>query len=120
MPTPADPRIADRLRARRARIVRIRKRALASAAGTFVLAWGVIFMQLVSGHDPALAKHSTAASTNAAGASGGASPVTTSASGSRSASSGGASSGSVSSGSATAAPASSGSDGTSALTTSQS
>jgi predicted ferric reductase len=41
--------VAERLRTRRLRIARIRRRVLAAAGATFVLAWGVIFVQLVSG-----------------------------------------------------------------------
>ena len=42
----------------------IRKRVIAASASTFALAWGVIFVQLVSGHDPVLA-HSKAKTTTA-------------------------------------------------------
>jgi hypothetical protein len=34
----------------------IRKRAVASGLGIFAVVWGVVFAQLVSGHDPALAE----------------------------------------------------------------
>ena len=47
--------VTARLKARRRRIGLIRKRTVAIAASTFALIWGVIFVQLVSGHDPALA-----------------------------------------------------------------
>lgn len=103
--TPDTKRLVDeRLRARRRRSGRIRKRVLAAAGSTFVLAWGVIFVQLVSGHDPALAKRSTT-STSSRGSAATAGQSGTSSSGT---SSGSSSSGSSSSGS------------TSPLTTSQS
>jgi cytoskeletal protein RodZ len=47
--------VAQRRQARRGRAAAIRKRAIAAASCTFVLSWGVIFAQLVSGNDPALA-----------------------------------------------------------------
>ncbi len=97
-PTPRGDRRPDapvgttaRVKMRRRRVALIRKRTLAVAGSAFALLWGVIFVQLVSGHDPALAKKATAAVTSTT------------------------SSGSTSSGSA-----SSGSGSTSAITTSQS
>src|SRR5437868_654333 len=50
---------AARLNAHRRRVSLIRKRVVAAAAATFALLWGVIFVQLVSGHDPALGQTST-------------------------------------------------------------
>lgn len=100
--------VTARLKARRRRVRLIRKRALAAAASTFALLWGVIFFQLVSGHDPALAHKSSGAVTTTTGAS----PTTSS-------SSGPATSGSLSSSGGSAAGAS-GSGSTSPITTSQS
>jgi cytoskeletal protein RodZ len=62
-----DPKrlVAERLAKRRRRTVRLRKRVIAASGSTFVLAWGVIFVQLVSGHDPALA-HKASTTTTAA------------------------------------------------------
>jgi len=61
--------VAERLAERRRRTVRLRKRVIAASASTFGLAWAVIFVQLVSGHDPALAHKArtttTAATSNA-------------------------------------------------------
>lgn len=94
--------VTARLKARRRRVTLIRKRALAAAASTFALLWGVIFFQLVSGHDPALAHGARGAAT-----------TTTTSSGTKSSSSGSTSSGSSGSGS-------SGSGSTSPITTSQS
>jgi len=64
-PTNPDARklAADRLRARRERVALVRRRVLALAGSSFALGWGVIFVQLVSGHDPALA-HSNGTATN--------------------------------------------------------
>jgi cytoskeletal protein RodZ len=96
----ARPTVTERLRARRDRIIRIRKHTFAAAGTTFALAWGVIFVQLVSGHDPVLAKQSTA------GSSASHTTVTTSASGSTAASSAGSTSygGSASTGSSSTSP----------------
>jgi hypothetical protein len=44
------------LDARRRRISRIRRRVVAGALAVFVLGTGAITLQLVAGHDPALAK----------------------------------------------------------------
>jgi cytoskeletal protein RodZ len=87
------------------RIARIRKRVFAATGATFALAWGVIFVQLVAGHDPALAKHTSASTTTTS--------VTTTSSGSSSASSGSGSTG-------TGGSASTGASTTSPVTTSQS
>lgn len=62
------PSAAERLAARAERVRRVRRRVIATAVTTFVVAWTVIFGQLVSGHDPALAHaHATTQSTSAAG-----------------------------------------------------
>lgn len=101
----------ERLRARRARIHRIRVRMVGIGVAVFVALWGVIFVQLVTGHDPVLAAQTktAAASSGSANSSG-----SVSSSGGTSSGSSGGSSGSVSSSSG-----SSGS-GLSALTTQQS
>jgi hypothetical protein len=52
------PEARIRLSERRHRIRRTRRRVLATSLTTFAAAWGVIFFQLVGGHDPALS-HST-------------------------------------------------------------
>jgi cytoskeletal protein RodZ len=81
--------VAERLQARRRRVSLIRKRVVAAAGSTFALAWGVIFFQLVSGHDPVLASKAKATTTSSTGSSqttassgssssGATSPVTTS------------------------------------------
>jgi hypothetical protein len=54
---------AERLKERARRVRRIRNRAIAGAAATFVVAWGVVFGQLVSGNDPVIAKSSTTSGT---------------------------------------------------------
>lgn len=93
---------AERLQARRRRTKVIRKRVVALAVTGFLALWGVIFAQLVSGHDPALgagtgatttttanttttsgstsgaATSSSSRSSGSSGASASASPVTTS------------------------------------------
>jgi cytoskeletal protein RodZ len=101
--TPEERRslVARRLAEKRQRARVIRKRVLAAGASTFVLAWGVIFVQLVAGHDPALAHK---ASTTTASSTASATPTSSS-------------SGSTSS---NASSSSSGSAPTSPVTTSQS
>jgi cytoskeletal protein RodZ len=69
----------ERLRARRRRMTRIRKRVIAIAVVTFALLWGVIFIQLVSGQDPALSQKSAAVTSTTSTSSG--SGTTSSASG---------------------------------------
>jgi hypothetical protein len=63
---------AEKLLARRRRHIQIiRKRAIAGSVAVFAAAWAAIGFQLVSGHDPALAKNSqaaVAASTTSGGA----------------------------------------------------
>jgi cytoskeletal protein RodZ len=70
--------------ARLARARRIRQRIIAGALTVFVAAWLLITLVLVSGHDPALAKHSSAtavassrSSTSASSASSTSSTTTT-------------------------------------------
>jgi cytoskeletal protein RodZ len=48
--------VAERLNARRRRIIAIRKWVVAIALALFLAVWTVIFAQLVTGHDPALAR----------------------------------------------------------------
>jgi predicted metal-binding membrane protein len=52
-----DPRrrAADKRRAREQRMRDLRARVVAVAVALFVAAWAGLFIQLVSGHDPALA-----------------------------------------------------------------
>lgn len=103
--------VAARLKARRRRVRVIRKRALAVAASTFALVWGVIFVQLVSGHDPALGHSSSGTAASTTGSSG-SSSSTSSPSSSGSTSSSGSNS--------SAGTGSSSSGATSPITTSQS
>jgi uncharacterized membrane protein YgcG len=99
-PTAAKPPANERLLAYRRRLWRIRKRLIVTAVVTFAVLWSVIFVQLVSGHDPALAKKSAAATSSAASGSG--------------------TTGSTSSGTSSSGTSSSGSGTTSPVTTSQS
>jgi hypothetical protein len=57
------------LEARRARVSRIRRRVIGGASGLFFITTGAIVVQLVSGHDPALA-HAAAARAASAGSTG--------------------------------------------------
>jgi hypothetical protein len=74
--------------ARQSRARMIRRRVAAAAVSLFLAAWAVIAVQLVSGHDPALAAHNTstvgssASGTSSSGASGSGSALRTSSSGS--------------------------------------
>jgi hypothetical protein len=97
-----------RLDARRRRIRRIRTTAIAIAIGLFLALWAVIFTQLVTGHDPALAASSARTATTSA--------ATASTSGTAQTSSGSTASGSGSTGSASGSTA----GATSPVTTSQS
>lgn len=87
--------VAERLRARKRRVSQIRRRIAAIAAATFLATSGGIFVQLASGHDPALvaAAAKTAATTTS---------TTAGSSSSSSGSTSGSSSSSSSSGKATA------------------
>jgi cytoskeletal protein RodZ len=82
IPPPAHPDEIDRVQARelgrervvkrRERISRIRKRIVAGSVLSFLIAWGAIFFQLASGHDPSLSKTaqaSTAATPTSSSAS---------------------------------------------------
>ncbi len=70
-PRTVDPRVAERLEARRRRVAAIRKRVVTIAATVFLALWAMIFVQLVSGHDPALAgKSATTAGTSSASTAG--------------------------------------------------
>lgn len=53
-----------RLRSQRARVGRLRKRAIAVSLVCFALLWGAVFVQMATGNDPALG--SAAASAGAA------------------------------------------------------
>jgi cytoskeletal protein RodZ len=64
----AKPPANERLRAYRRRLWRIRKRLIVTAIVLFAVLWSVIFVQLVSGHDPALAKKSAAATSSTSSA----------------------------------------------------
>jgi hypothetical protein len=75
---PERRRLADAKRAARAlRIRTIRRRIAGGAAALFVTAWVFITVQLVTGHDPALARPSASRSTSAVTASPGATTTTT-------------------------------------------
>ncbi len=63
---------------RRERVARVRRQVTALAVAVFLVLWGLIFFQLVTGHDPALAAKKTSATTTTS------SPITTSSSGSTS------------------------------------
>jgi hypothetical protein len=100
----------ERLDARRARIHRIRVRAVGIGVALFVALWGLIFVQLVSGHDPVLAANAKASGSSS---SSGSAATTTGSSGSSGSSASNLGSASSSSGSST-------SSGLSSLTTQQS
>ena len=56
----------DRLEIRRRRVRTIRRRTVAGSLAAFAAAWGIIFSQLVTGHDPALGNNKQASSAPAA------------------------------------------------------
>jgi hypothetical protein len=58
----------QRLRAHRSRALRLRNRIVAISLICFVLLWGVIFTQMVSGNDPVLGGSSSAIAKSAAAA----------------------------------------------------
>ena len=66
-PSDASRLVAQRLRARERRVSVIRRRVVAIALAVFLALWSVIFLQLVSGNDPALSRRT--ATTTAAVAS---------------------------------------------------
>ncbi len=69
---PGPDTAADRFRARRRRLSRIRRRVLATGAVTFVALWGVIFDQLIHEHVTSVASQTAtvaATSSNSAGTS---------------------------------------------------
>lgn len=115
-------RDAARLReARGLRARTIRRRVISGALALFVATWLLIALVLVSGHDPALAAHTTTSTATSSSGSSSArrATVSTRSSGSSgTASSGTASSGTASSGSASSGGASGGTVG--AVTTRQS
>lgn len=102
--------------ARLARVRMIRRRVITGAVGLFVAVWMLIAVTLVTGHDPALAKRSSAAAS-----SGSSTTATPTSSGSSSSGTSDTSSSSSDAGSSTSS-ASNGSStsGLSAVTTSQS
>src|SRR5450755_1574315 len=85
-----------RLEARARHIRTIRRRVLAGALALFVATWVFITLQLVTGHDPALAKSATTSAVTATSSTSGVSStaLTTSSSGASSSGSGTSSSGS--------------------------
>ena len=91
--------------ARLARARMIRRRIIGGAVALFVAAWLLITIVLVSGHDPALAKQSSASTvassspstSSSSGSSSGSSSTSTGSSSSTSSSSGNSGSGTVSS-----------------------
>jgi cytoskeletal protein RodZ len=97
--------------ARLARARMIRRRIMGGSVALFVAAWLLITVVLVSGHDPALAKQSSASTVASS------SPSTSSSSGSDSVSS---TSSSSDSGSSSSSSGNSGSGTVSSVTTSQS
>ena len=117
-----DTRAAARARgqalrsARTARARTIRRRLIAGSLALFVATWLMIALVLVSGHDPALAKRSSATTVASSATPATSSSATTSSSGSSSLSSSGSSSLSSSGGSS----GSSSGGSASSVTTSQS
>jgi hypothetical protein len=69
-PTPSVQ--VDRREIRRRRVQTVRRRTLAGSLAAFAAAWGIIFSQLVTGHDPALSnnKQATVAVSSSSTASG--------------------------------------------------
>lgn len=61
--------ISSELRARRRRVARIRRRVIGGASGLFVAATAAIVVQLVTGHDPALARSAAGSGSASAGRS---------------------------------------------------
>lgn len=102
------------LAARRQRVTRLRKQVTALAVALFIALWGVIFYQLVSGHDPVLSAKASTTSLTASASNSTSSPITTSSSGSTT------SSQTTSASSAPASSASASSSSATPLTTSQS
>ena len=114
-----------RLEARARHIRTIRRRVLAGALALFVATWVFITLQLVTGHDPALAKSGTTSAVTAASSPGTSSSTSGVSSTALNTSSSGASSsgsGTSSSGSGTSSGTSSGNSSSSgsSVTTSQS
>jgi cytoskeletal protein RodZ len=113
----AEALIAERLQARKQRVATLRKRVVGVAVGVFLGLWGAIFVQLVSGHDPALAHKKTLSATLTAASSN----QTATRSSTTTASSGSGSSTTASTGTGGTASSSTGSGTTTtAVTTSQS
>ncbi len=83
---------AERLGAHRRRMSSIRKRVIATTLVVFALVWVVLFVQLVTGQDPALSKQTAVSSTGTGSTSGTGSASGTGSTSGTSASSGGTSS----------------------------
>jgi cytoskeletal protein RodZ len=94
--------VAERLRARRSRVRAIRKRVAGLAVATFLATSGAIFVQLVTGNDPALARKTNAV-TGSSSASSTSSPASTGSTASSNGTSASSSSSSASSGSSPSA-----------------
>ena len=60
------PAVRERLAARQARIARIRKRVVTALVAVFIAAFSTIYVQMASGHDPALRTATKAKSTSVA------------------------------------------------------
>lgn len=91
--------VSDQLRARKRRVSQIRRRVAAIATAMFLATSGGIFVQLVTGNDPALATSTAKTATTTAASTASGSAIVTASSGS---SSSGAGAGSSSSGSGNA------------------
>jgi cytoskeletal protein RodZ len=60
----------NRLSERRQRVRKIRRRSAAAAGATFAVSWGIVFGQLASGDDPALAGQAKTVAASSSGSSG--------------------------------------------------
>src|ERR1700693_202392 len=80
-----DPKTLARakLAERRRRVHKLRRTVIATAVVLFVTLWAVIFMRLVTGHDPVLAAKAQAVATTGSTSSGAASTASTSGSAAR-------------------------------------
>jgi hypothetical protein len=99
--------VRDRLLARRARIRRLRLRAVGTTLAVFMVVWGVVFVRLTTGHDPALTASAarSQASQSAVTATSAATPSASAGTTSSSSGSGSGSGSSGSSSSSSSAPA---------------
>src|SRR5579871_5550438 len=105
------------LAARRRRVRRLRKQMTALAVTLFIALWGVIFYQLVSGHDPVLSAKASTSTTRLTTTT---SSPTTSSSGSTTSSSPATTTSASSTPTTTASSSSTSSSSATPLTTSQS